>query len=127
MPHSLRSPAPVSYTHLDVYKRQLYRGAYGCEGTVVDDATGQPLPGMTVELVTNSGTVGGTTTTDQNGQFEVMGSAGLAKYSLRVSGSGYETYLNGDFLFALNEPSNVGTIRMKALNLSLIHIYRTYP
>lgn len=95
---------------------ELYRGAYGCEGTVVDDATGQPLPGMTVELVTNSGTVGGTTTTDQNGQFEVMGSAGLAKYSLRVSGSGYETYLNGDFLFALNEPSNVGTIRMKSLN-----------
>lgn len=41
---------------------ELYRGAYGCEGTVVDDATGQPLPGMTVELVTNSGTVGGTTT-----------------------------------------------------------------
>ena len=95
---------------------ELYRGAYGCEGTVVDDATGQPLPGMTVELVTNSGTVGGTTTTDQNGQFEVMGSAGLSKYSLRVSGSGYETYLNGDFLFALNEPSNVGTIRMKSLN-----------
>ena len=64
-----------------------------CGLIVVDDATGQPLPGMTVELVTNSGTVGGTTTTDQNGQFEVMGSAGLAKYSLRVSGSGYWSYV----------------------------------
>ena len=25
----LRSPAPVSYTHLDVYKRQEYDGSYG--------------------------------------------------------------------------------------------------
>lgn len=41
-----------------------------------------------------------------------MGSAGLAKYSLRVSGAGYETCVRDDFLFALNDPTDVGTIRM---------------
>ena len=36
MIHSLDREAPVSYTHLDVYKRQIYRGCWPCQNRKIN-------------------------------------------------------------------------------------------
>ncbi len=91
---------------------ELYKGGYGCQGRVVDASSGSAISGADVELVTSSGTVYGSSNTSQDGSFTVMAPAGLARYSLRVSADGYETYESGSILFALNTPTDVGTIRL---------------
>lgn len=95
---------------------ELYRGNYGFKGKVVDDASGRPIQGVTAELTSSSGNVYATATTDSTGSFQVMGKAGLVLYTLRLSGSGYETMtdLGSGKIQSLNEAVDLGTIRMTA-------------
>ena len=95
---------------------ELYRGTYGFKGKVVDDASGRPIQGVKAELTAKSGNVYATATTDSTGSFQVMGRAGLVLYTLRLSGSGYETMtdLGSGEILGLNEPADLGTIRMTA-------------
>lgn len=80
-------------------------------GTVLDDDTDDPIRGALVELLDDNDDVVDTDTTNSQGEFSFDDIA-LETYSVRVTKSGYEDYLEADVTITFSDPDEDLTIRL---------------
>jgi hypothetical protein len=71
-------------------------GAQLVRGVVVDSASGEPLPGVTVRLVDGAGGAVGGALVGDNGRFQLRGT-GAGRYAVHVQRVGYAVTVDGPF------------------------------
>jgi hypothetical protein len=80
-------------------------------GTVLDDATDDPILGAIVELLDSNDDVVGTDSTNSQGRFDFT-DLDLDTYSVRVTKSGYEEHLEADVTISSGNPDQDLDIRL---------------